>query len=175
MEKILSFLRSLWYNIVHDKLYSIFYVLGTAIAFIFIIILLQAMSLLRDDSAPFVNAGRSICFDSDIYTTNNWDGSYTLPYNIIQQLSEQINIIETGYMTHTESAFAVIDGKVRPASVGFVTPEYFEVNEFDFIEGKPFVEIAPKHAVITEDIADRYYNSNALGEKIEIQIGRAHV
>lgn len=169
MEKILSFLRSLWYNIVHDKLYSIFYVLGTAIAFIFIIILLQAMSLLRDDSAPFVNAGRSICFDSDIYTTNNWDGSYTLPYNIIQQLSEQINIIETGYMTHTESAFAVIDGKVRPASVGFVTPEYFEVNEFDFIEGKPFVEIAPKHAVITEDIADRYYNSNALGEKIEIQ------
>ena len=33
MEKILSFLRSLWYNIVHDKLYSIFYVLGTAIAF----------------------------------------------------------------------------------------------------------------------------------------------
>ena len=166
---MLSFLRSSWYNIVHDKLYSIFYVLGTAIAFVFIIILLQAMSLLKEDAAPFVNAGRSICFDSYIYTNDNWGRICTLPYNIIQQLSEQINSIETGYMTHTESAFAVIDGKVRPASVGFVTPEYFEVNEFDFIEGKPFVEVAPKHAVITEDIADRYYNSNALGEKIEIQ------
>ncbi len=166
MEKTLNFIRSSWYNIAHDKLYSIFYVLGTAIAFIFIIILLQAISLLKDDTPPFVNAGRCIYIQPKIEIGGNWWG---LSFGTFFKLCDQIDNIEDAYMIDTESTFAVVDGKVRPASVGFVTPEYFEINEFDFIEGKPFVEIAPKHAVITEDIAHRYYNSNALGEKIEIQ------
>lgn len=166
MEKMLSFLRSSWYNIVHDKLYSIFYVLGTAIAFVFIIILLQAMSLLKEDAPPFVNAGRCIYIPSKIEIgVTEW----CFPWGNFLKICDQIDNIEGAYVIDTESAFAVVNGKVRPASVGFVTPEYFEINEFDFIEGKPFVEIAPKHAVITEDIADRYYHSNALGEKIEIQ------
>lgn len=75
---------------------------------------------------------------------------------------------------NTEHTSAIVGNNLFPASVGFVDHSYFVINDFEFLAGRPFTQQetwdVDKKAVISEKIAQRYFNkTSALGEKIEIQ------
>ena len=63
MKKILNNVMSALYNITQNKAYTLFCVIGTAITFVFIIIMLQLMYTLVGNVPPFVNADRTIVFE----------------------------------------------------------------------------------------------------------------
>lgn len=169
MEKFLNFLRSAWYNAVHDWIYSVFYVAGTAVTFVFVVILLMAARLVGSNLPPYVNAARTVYIPDELIdrTGNSTDG---IAEQDIAGLVKSVPGIESYYVFHSEEINASIDGKVRPVCAAFVSHEYFTINEFDFVSGRPFSEDSGQpQAVIMKDIEDRYYRGDALGKKINVQ------
>lgn len=169
MERFLSFLRSSWYNVVHDRIYSVFYVAGTAVTFIFVVILLIAIRLVQSDVPPYVNSARTVYIPDEMVdrTGESTDG---IEVQDIAGLLRSVPEIENYYIYHTEDINATIDRKVRPVCTAFVNQEFFTINDLDFMAGRPFSDdYGQPQAVIMKDIEDRYYHGDALGKKITIQ------
>lgn len=169
MKIIWSYIRSAVYNIFHNKIYSLFYILGVAITFIFIIIILQISHLVTHADPPFINAQRTIHINEFADASGVDIGGVEL--QDINNLLVSISGVEAYAISNSENINADINGKVRPVMVGFVNSTYFQINKFDFLSGRAFIDDAnaEQQAIITEDIAAKYYQANALGKKISVQ------
>lgn len=63
MKKVIGYIKSSFYNIRKNKMYSTFYIAGTALTFVFIILILQFISLITTETTPNLNASRIIIID----------------------------------------------------------------------------------------------------------------
>ena len=169
MRKLASYLRSATHNIYYNKTYALFYIAGTAITFIFIIIVLQISHLIQYAAPPFTNVARTIHISEFCDYRGEDIGGI--------EVQDIDNLIATTYgadsysISNIESVNADINGKIRPINANFVNVAYFNINEFNFISGQAFsADIdAAQQAIITKDLAINYYQNEALGKKIEIQ------
>lgn len=145
-----------------------FYILGTTITFIFIIIMLQIAHLVVYADPPFVNTQRTIHLGA---LTNNKEDDLGIELQDISAFVKAIPDAESYSISNYESVNADINGKIRPLNANFTNAAYFENNEFYFIAGQPFKgdSDAAQQAVITKDIARKYYQNDALGKKITLQ------
>lgn len=168
MKMILTYIRNAARSAWSDRLYSIFYILGMAVAFILIIFLFTAVRLVRSDAQPFVNAENTISLKKRFADKNGNEIGGIEAQDIERFVSALPGA--TGYsISHTEDILVSANGKVRVANVGFVSASHFEINEFDFVVGRPFTDEAVPQAVVTKSFADRSFPGNPLGEKITVQ------
>lgn len=169
MKVLSSYLRSAIYNIRHNKTYALFYIAGTAITFIFIIIVLQIAHLIQYADPPFVNVSRSIHIDEFIDSKGENIGGIEL-----QDIGNLIAVTpgaDSYSISNVESVNADINGRIRPVNASFVNAAYFKNNDFNFISGQAFNNDADaaQQAIITKDLAMTYYKNEALGNKIVVQ------
>lgn len=168
MKMILTYIRNAARSAWSDRLYSTFYILGMAVAFILIIFLFTAVRLVRSDAQPFVNAENMVSLKKQFADKNGNEIGGIEAQDIERFVSALPGA--TGYsINNTEEVLVFANGKARVASVGFVSGSHFEINDFDFISGRPFKEDAVPQAVITKSFADRSFPGEPLGEKITIQ------
>lgn len=170
MKILLSYLKTGWWNITHNKMYALFYGLGTAITFIFVIILLQIAHLVSGTDAPFVNAKRMVYIE-DSFDDNNGEFFYGFSAPAINSYFGRMAEVEMIAPLGNEWISAIVGGKPCPGIAGFVDGNYFIMNQFEFVSGRAFTtkEVADRKqlAVVTENFADRYLRSG--GTKIEVQ------
>ncbi len=168
MKMVLAYMRSAARGAWSDRLYSAFHILGMTAAFILVILLFTAVRLVRGGARPFVNAGNMICLGK-WFTDKNGDETGGIETQDIERLVSALPGAAGYSIGNTEEILVFANGKARVASVGFVSRSHFEINEFDFVSGRPFTGDAVPQAVVTESFADRSFPGNPLGEKITIQ------
>ena len=169
MRKFVSYLQSAIYNIRYNKIYALFYIIGTAITFIFIIIVLQMSHLIQYADPPFTNVARTIHIEE--FYDHNGEDIGGIESQDLDNFFASIYDAETYSISNIESVNANINGKIRGVEANFVNAAYFKINEFNFIAGREFRTDAEatQQTVITKDLARKYYQNDALGKAIEIQ------
>lgn len=168
MKMVLTYIRNAARSAWNDKLYSTFYILGMAVAFTLIILLLTTAKLVRSDARPFVNAENKIRLGA-WFTDKNGDEIDGIETQDIERFVAALPGATSYSISNTEETLVFANGRVRMASVGFVSSSHFEINEFDFVSGRPFTEDAIPQAVITKSFADRSFPGDPLGKKMTIQ------
>ena len=171
MNKGLSYLKGGICRLGQNKAYALFCILGTAFTFVFIIIILQLAYTLTGKVPPFVNADRTIEFDSFYdernmrYQVKEWD---------VESLLGQIQNKEDYFICDDGTDEIYVDGKFIHADLLFVNAGYWRINQFNFVKGRPFTEneYEKKEAVVilSDKMAKKVFNTgNVLGKKIIVQ------
>lgn len=173
MKKVIGYIKSSFYNIRKNKMYSTFYIAGTALTFVFIILILQFISLITTETTPNLNASRIIIID-DFKNTQGWNIGGISPVEI-NQFMQIVEPEKYSYIGTEVISFSTND-QIKDAVAFFVGGDYFDMYQFDLINGHAFtredVENKNKVVVITEDVAkDCFPKGKALGENITIQGG----
>lgn len=173
MEQFRHYFSLAWANIRQNKLFALFSMLVSAITCIFIYVLLQIASLISNDTPPFSNSDRVVSFLDEFYDTQGrfLDG---IPAPYIASFLQGLRNYECYAICNTEFTSVFVKGKIFPTEVAFVNHDYFNVNDFDFVAGRPFSQEetwnVAKTAVISEKVAKRYFNTkSALGEQMSVQ------
>lgn len=172
MKKILNNIMSALYNITQNKAYTLFCVIGTAITFVFIIIMLQLMYTLVGNVPPFVNADRTIVFEDFKDVQGRKIGG--IQADEVPLFVKQIKGLKNYFISYNTVDNISVHDNYKSVSLVFVNSDYWQINKFDFIEGRPFTEqdcLEKKTLiVIKENIAKTFFKGdNAIGKKMEIQ------
>lgn len=172
MKRISIHLRIALYNIWHNKAYAAFCILGTALTFVFIILLLQFVHVIISDEPPLTYADRTITIPSELLDKNGDELNISLMG--IVQLRQLVKDYEAVSLAHHESANVFVNGRMKSVIVNFVNDAYWDVKNFNFVEGRSFVKedhAGPEPvAVIKESLAKRYFGKNsAVGKQFELQ------
>lgn len=170
MKRLSDYLRSALYHIRHNKAYALFCILGTALTFVFVIILLQLVHTVSSNEAPLGNADRTIELGEFIDKDGEGIGGMKLP--MVAQLKKMVEGEAEGFgFFHQEPIVIQAGDNYQSASVNFVNGGYWEVRDLPFVEGGAFTdkESMPV-AVLREQNARQYFGQeSALGKKISFQ------
>lgn len=171
MKKVIGYIKSSFYCIRKNKMYSIFYIVGTAMTFVFIILILQFVRLITTEVAPNQNASKIIMID-DFRNSQGWNIGGISPVEI-NQLMQIVKPEKYSYIG-TEVISFLTNDQIKDAIAFFVGGDYFDMYQFDLINGHAFtredVEKKNKVAVITESVAkDCFPKGSAVGNSITIQ------
>lgn len=173
MKRLSDYLRSALYNIRHNTAYAAFCIFGTALTFVFIIILLQLTYIINNDTPPLTNSDRVIRIGEDfVDRSGQWVDGLTIQG--VVQMRDLVKDYETFAITHYETGILQANGRVRPAKVNFINADYWQIYDFEFIAGRPFAKedytAAMPVAVIKESYAHAYFGTEpAVGKTIEFQ------
>jgi hypothetical protein len=154
MKKLKGYLSSAWYNIKGNKAYSVFCIFGTALTFIFIVIILQITTVIIGNAHPFVNVDRTIV----VHDFRDSKGYWVKGLNAveIQLLLENLNY-EFCAISDYQTGNVFINNELNSAGVSFVNSDFWNVNHFNFLQGRYFsseeVNKRTQVVVIREDIA----------------------
>jgi ABC-type antimicrobial peptide transport system permease subunit len=178
MNILSDYIRTAIYNIWHNKAYAVFCLFGTALTFVFIVILLQLVHVVTGNEPPLENANRIVgieYFYGDTGPNHSWNKKYYFNEPDVIQLSSLVQGYECYGISHIESVNPTINGQLKTVVVNFVNPDYWQVKGFNFIKGRPFTEKdysrSKPVAVIKESNARKYFGSpsQAMGKEIEFQ------
>lgn len=178
MKQLSDYLRSALYNIRHNKAYAAFCILGTALTFVFVIILLQLAHTITSTDAPLGNADRTIRVGR-MYTDHGpehaWRSYCRWEVQDIVSMRDLVKGYEKMGLSHIESVNPVIAGKLKNVVANYVNGEYWDIHDFDFVAGRPFTkedyQAATPVAVIKESNARKYFGGaeQALDQTIDLQ------
>ncbi|MDR1554387.1 MAG: ABC transporter permease [Prevotellaceae bacterium] len=178
MNILSDYIRTAIYNIWHNKAYALFCLFGTALTFIFVIILLQLIYIVTGNEPPLENADRTVkieWFYGDAGPEHSWEKKYYFDEQGVIQLSNMIKGYEVYGISHSESVNPIINGQLKTVEVNFVNPDYWQVKGYNFIVGRSFTETdySSSHpvAVIRESNARKYFGSpeSSINQEIEFQ------
>lgn len=178
MKRLSDYLRSALYNIRHNKAYAAFCILGTALTFVFVIILLQLAHTVSSTEAPLGNADRTIRVGrmyTDHGPEHDWRAYCRWEVQDIVSMRDLVKGYEKMGLSHVESVNPVIAGKLKNVVANYVNGDYWDIHDFDFVAGRAFTvedyQAATPVAVIKESNARKYFGSpeEALDQTIELQ------
>lgn len=131
MGKLRIYFSLAWDNILHNKLFSLFCIVVSALTCIFMYVILQITSVIRNDTPPFSNSDRVVSFLDEFYDTNGrfLDG---IPAPYIKTFLKGLRNYENYSICNTEFTSVFVNGKLIPTEVAFVDRSYFTINDFDF-------------------------------------------
>lgn len=172
MRRVKDYIRSALYHIRHNMSFAVFYVLGTALTFVFIAIVLQLVYAVIGNEPPLVNADRVIYIDE--FEDAEGYPVYGLPVNEIDIFMKGLHGYEACAMAHSEFVDVFTENTFVPQPVDYVNADYWKVFQFNFVEGRAFspeeYEKKQSVAVITKSMANLLFkNESAIGKKIECQ------
>ena len=162
-----------WRNLLRNKLFALFCFLVSTLTCIFIYLILQISSLISNDSPPFSNSSRVVSFWDEFYDTQGrFLGGIPAPY--MASFFQGLHNYESYAIWNIESTSVFVRDKPISMDVAFVNHDYFTINDFEFIEGRPFSKEetweVEKFAIISEKFAKRYFDAkSALGEQLTVQ------
>lgn len=174
MKKLIGYLKSSIYNIGNNKLYSAFYIIGTALAFVFIILLLQYYKMISVDTEPVVNTERLFVGNFPVERENGEKTYLGIVSSQLPMLEENIPGKELLGVSESSKAGARLGERFLSVTVDFVGKDYFDIYQFNFIEGRPFtheeMDAGDRVAIIKKGLAERYFpNGKAIGAKIRVK------
>ncbi len=167
-----SNLKSTLFYIVKNKGYAIFYILGTALAFVFITILIQMYFSLVYNVEPYVFANRIIVIkEFENKEGNKIGGIHHAELNLFTKTLKDVEDIAI-YNTQTGNVF--IENQSFLNLVNFVNASYWKINKFTFLHGRPFTEKECEDqktvCVIKKSIANNYFGkTDVIGRSITFQ------
>ena len=175
MKIVWSYLKSAVYNIRRNKAYALFYVLGTALTFVFITIILHAMRLVTSDEPPMLYGDRMIIVRSGGFSDAN--GVYyggIFPTEQEQFFRALEGKCELTAFDNNEAVLADMGSRMQFTAADFVGGDYFEMYQFDVLEGRLFdrasADRGDKVAVVGESLAKSCFpDGEAVGKKITVQ------
>lgn len=172
MKKINGYIRSAWYNILHNQTYALFCVFGTALTFIFITIVLQLGIQITSDNPPFINSERTFVIDTYEDSNGRYVDGIAVP--AMSSFMETVKGCEQYYITNGEWINMLINGRLHFDIVQFANDKIWTVNQFDFIEGRPYTKQEEDDrvplAVVTESFAkSNYKGASAIGQELSFQ------
>jgi ABC-type antimicrobial peptide transport system permease subunit len=168
-----TYLKTVWYNIIHNWAYTLFLVLGTAMTFVFVTILVHLDAVLEGGYPPMSKAESIISlryFKTD-------EGKYVQALSESEQklLLTQIGDYEAAavYLGTGNFTGAAINGHYITTNITFVNPDFWNVYDYTFVDGRPFTEeemtSRRRCVVITKNLSRRHFNtSHSVGKKLEM-------
>lgn len=172
MKKLRGYFKSSLYNILQNKLYSVFYVMGTALAFVFIILLLQYYKIVSTDVTPVVHSNRLFVYDKIPMIVKNELTPIPLSSSDISLLESYIPDKKLYGVFYTTTMSAEIGEHYLSVTADCVDKEYFDIYRFHFVEGRPFtkeeLEAGDRVTVLKKEIADSYFQGSTaiIGKEI---------
>lgn len=149
MNKIRSYINSAIYNIWHNKAYALFCILGTALTFIFIAIILQFTNGILNNVPPAIHADRVIQVGTS-FSDERGQEIPGLSSEEIPLLLDNIKAYKLCAYKNRQLITVFTSDKLLNSVVSFVNGDYWKINQFDFIAGRPFTEeeVLSKKAVV---------------------------
>ena len=171
MNRWKNYIIPAFYHIRHNLSFAIFYVLGTALAFVFIAIVLQLVYSVVGNEPPMVNADRIVQIGSSRDVRGK---TVYIPAEEIEGLMKEIQGYESYAVNHSEFVDVFGEHTFVASSVNYVNVDYWNVFQFEFLEGRAFsqeeFENKQPVAVINKSMADILFKGeSAVGKRIECQ------
>ena len=171
MGKLRIYFKPIWYNIMHHKAYAGFCVFGTMLTFVFITILLQVTNVIMGNSATNVAAERIVSLP---IVLKNESG---LPVKGLNRSDIRTLMNNAkGYECYTcyqfQSTSVKVNGRNYDYGVLFIDKVYWDVFQFEFIQGHPFTdgEMQVPCMVVSERWAKKFFrDGKAIGREIQFQ------
>jgi ABC-type antimicrobial peptide transport system permease subunit len=172
MKRYKHHLQSALYNILHNKLYALFCVTGTALTFIFVTLILQLIRINIGNYPPMTNADRIVRLES--FQDTEGKGLGGIRSYEVNAFLESLKDFEHVSLYHNNAINIVANGRLHFSGVAFVNADFWKVYDFEFLYGRPFSAedcINRKTAVvITESISQAWFNTvNSVGNRIRFQ------
>lgn len=175
MKILWSYLKSAVYNVRRNKAYALFYVLGTALTFVFITIILHAVRLVTSDEPPMLYGDRIIVVRNvGIQDVNGVYYGGIFPTEQEQLFRALEGKCELTAFDNNEAVLADMGSRMQFTAADFVGGDYFEMYQFDVLEGRLFdrasADRGDKVAVVGESLAESCFpDGEAVGKKITVQ------
>jgi ABC-type antimicrobial peptide transport system permease subunit len=172
MKKFIGYFQSAFYNIKRNKGSASFCVLGTALTFIFISLIVQLGHIISGDYPPASHANHTIRIE---YITDAEGQNHGgIPPQEINSFLDEIKEYEYSSIINTEGVILKANNRIRFSMVAFTNADFWKMNVFEFIYGVPFTQkdcdSRQKSAIITEGLSQNVFNKkNSIGNKIEFQ------
>jgi ABC-type antimicrobial peptide transport system permease subunit len=172
MKKFTGYLRPAFYNLLQNKMYALFCILSTALAFIFVTLILQLIRVNTGNYPPMTNADRIIRLES--FRDSEGKGIGGIKSYEANSFLESMKDFEQVSLYHHNAINMMANGRLHFAMIAFVNADFWNVFDFEFLYGRPFSKedcINRKTAiVITENVSDAIFNTkNSIGKKISFQ------
>ena len=176
MKKIRQSINQSWQIIKQNKLYSFFYILGTALAISMVMVIAIGYNLKIGNLYPEVNRDRTLVLDN-VFQKEGEGGIYSsFNADAIKKLTANIEEIETiclqSYKRQVDVQKDVLS-KTKKKYATYYNENIWKTYRYDFIEGAPFtqeeVESSIPKVVISASTAKTFWGStSAIGKKIWI-------
>lgn len=182
MNKLLIYLRQALHMMKEEKLFSGIYIAGTALAIAFTMVIVMAYNFKIAPVYPEVNRTNTYYWNS--LRAFNHDGDnedafeHGVGYAMVERLKKMKSVEKVG-VTHLTSGdqLCLIQKPGGDSKKGFkkyVDDGFFQVYEFEFLEGRPFTHTewvsSQKLAVITDRLAHRIFGTkeNLVGKELRV-------
>jgi hypothetical protein len=172
-KKITGYFQSAFHNILKNKPYALFCVIGTTVTFTFVVLVLQLIYIFTSDYPPMNNAGRIIRLN-DFYTAQGeWLGG--IPHQETNAFLEELKDFDCISLYHNNLINIEINEQLFPwTTTAFVHPDFWKMYPFQFLHGRPFSKEDCIHRktliVITEDAALSFFGAkDVIGKKVSFQ------
>jgi ABC-type antimicrobial peptide transport system permease subunit len=173
MKIFVQYLRTAWYNILQNKGYAVFCFAGTALTFIFVVLVIQLVYIFAGNYPPMTNADRIVRLD----TFKDAEGNEIrgeIRYTETNAFLESLKDFDHISLYHYNYISVMANGALHPAQTGFVNADFWKVFDFDFRYGRPFTreECAARKpaAIITENMSRSLFNTeNGTGKTVTFQ------
>jgi hypothetical protein len=168
-----NYFKTTWYNITHNCAYTLFLVLGTALTFVFVTILVHLATVLEGEYPPMSKAATIITL-GDFADT---EGNPVPPLSESEQklLLSQIGDYEEAavYVGNSNFTGAAAVGHYFTTNVTFANPAFWRVYKFRFVNGRPFTDeestARKRCVVITKNLSQKRFNTaHSAGKTIEM-------
>ena len=178
MKNFKQYITQSWQIIKQNKLYSFFYILGTALAISMVMVIAIGYNLKVGNVYPEVNRDRTLILPWLQEELENCGGlrhhSYT--ENSIKKLTTGVKSVEAvciQSMGATSKIQKDITSEQKEQFVAYYNEDVWKIYQFDFIDGEHFikedVENAIPKVVISASIAKTFFGKEKVaGEKIWI-------
>ncbi|MDR1981815.1 MAG: ABC transporter permease [Tannerellaceae bacterium] len=165
-------IKSALYTIRKNKAYALFCISGTAFTFIFVVFLAQLAFTALSNYPPSIHADRTIVVSH--FTDNNGKNIGGLSRLEIDFLLQDIKEYTSYSIINQGTVNALINDRFRIFSVAYVNTEFWEMNSYRFIAGRPFTkeecDARKNGVIITKNLAKSYFRSlDVVGRKIEVR------
>ncbi|MGM9758998.1 MAG: ABC transporter permease, partial [Parabacteroides sp.] len=184
--KILLYIKQAWRLIRQERLFSTIYIVGTGLAISLVMVMSIVLYIKFAPLYPEVNRNRVLVLKFGCYTNKEQQSmsSASLSLNLIRQLTEQldgvqaVSILETGFSEGRVQSIG--EKELLRIPTRAVNPDFWKVNEFRFVEGKPFSEEDFTSglfvAVIGKGLAKRLFGEeSAVGREVVMNYQRYRV
>jgi ABC-type antimicrobial peptide transport system permease subunit len=153
-------------------MYAAFCIAGTALTFIFVVLVLQLMQLFTGNYPPMSNAGKIIRLSS--FQSSEGKDIGGIWYSEANAFSERLNDFDCISLYHDNAINIVANEYLHFVMTGFVNADFWRIYDFDFLYGRPFTKDECTNrrpvVVITESMSQSFFNTkNGTGKTITFQ------
>ncbi|MDR2407490.1 MAG: ABC transporter permease [Bacteroidales bacterium] len=172
MKKFIIYFQPAFYNIQRNKPYAVFCIGGTAVTFIFVVLILQLVYIFTGNYPPISNADKIIRLSSFQNAEGKDIGG--IWHSEVNAFSTDLKSFDCISLYHDNHINVEANGRLHFALTGFVNADFWKVYDFDFLYGRAFTKEECSNrkpvAIITESMSQAYFNTkNGTGKKITFQ------